>query len=290
MALRPWILAARPKTLPAALAPVLLGSALAHADGAFAALPAALALGFALLIQIGTNYANDYFDYVKGADSAERQGPPRAVASGMIRPRKMLAGTMVCFAIAFAEGLLLLPYGGWPLVAVGLASVLMGLAYTGGPSPLAYNGTADIFVLIFFGVVAVTMTYYVQAGSFTLDAFLLSLAPGALATNILVVNNYRDIDSDRAASKRTLIVRFGRGFGSAEYLLMLAVAQAVPLLLLYMGRGAAILLPIASLPAGLRMYALMRRAATRAEFDKALGGTALYMLGYSLLLALGLVL
>jgi 1,4-dihydroxy-2-naphthoate octaprenyltransferase len=166
----------------------------------------------------------------------------------------------------------------------------MGLAYTGGPFPLAYNGTADIFVLLFFGVVAVTMTYYVQAGSITADALLLSIAPGALATNILVVNNYRDMYSDSAANKRTLVVRFGRGFGAAEYLLMLTLAHAVPLLLLLNGRGGALLLPVFLLPAGIGQYLKMRRAITRADFDKALGGTALYMLRYSLLLALGLLL
>ncbi|MBN1402914.1 MAG: 1,4-dihydroxy-2-naphthoate polyprenyltransferase [Opitutales bacterium] len=289
MQIRPWILAARPKTLPAALAPVILGSALAYADGAFRAMPAALALGFALLIQIGTNYANDYFDYVKGADTQERQGPARAVASGMLSPRTMLAGTLVCFAIAFAEGLCLLPYGGWPLAIVGLFCVLMGLAYTGGPFPLAYNGTADFFVLLFFGVVAVCMTYYVQAGAFTSDVFLLSLAPGALATNILVVNNYRDMETDRAANKRTLVVRFGRGFGAGEYLAMLAVAHLVPIALCLRGRGLAVLLPLLSLPLAFRLYGMMRRADSRAAFDKALGGTALYMIVYSLLMSVGLL-
>jgi len=287
--LRPWILAARPKTLPAAVAPVMLGTALALREGAFRPAPALLALGFALLIQIATNFANDYFDFVKGADTPDRQGPARAVAGGMIAPCVMLRATAAAFALAFAEGLLLLPYGGWALAIVGLVCVLAGLAYTGGPFPLAYNGTADIFVMLFFGVVAVTMTYYVQAGSIGGACVVLSLAPGALATNILVVNNYRDCDTDRAADKRTLVVRFGRGFGAAEYLLMLAIASAVPVALWQMGSGPWVLLPLATLPMGLRLYRMMLRADSRAAYDKALSGTAMYLLLHSVLLAAGLL-
>jgi 1,4-dihydroxy-2-naphthoate octaprenyltransferase len=201
----------------------------------------------------------------------------------------MLRATVACFALAFAEGLLLLPYGGWPLALVGLVCVLAGLAYTGGPFPLAYTGTADIFVMLFFGVVAVTMTYYVQAGSIGTACVVLSIAPGALATNILVVNNYRDFETDRAADKRTLVVRFGRGFGAAEYLLMLTLASAVPVALWRMGYGPWVLLPLVSLPLGLRLFRMMLRAESRAAHDKALSGTARYLLIHSLLLAAGLL-
>jgi 1,4-dihydroxy-2-naphthoate polyprenyltransferase len=286
---RPWILAARPKTLPAAAAPVILASALASCDGRFAAAPATLALGFALLIQIATNYANDYFDFVKGADTPLRQGPPRAVASGMVSPGAMRCAAIVVFALAFAEGLLLLPYGGWPLVIVGALSVLCGLAYTGGPFPLAYNGLADLFVLVFFGGVAVCVTYFVETGTITPECVLVSLAPGALSVNILAVNNYRDHDTDKAAGKRTIIVRFGRKAGAAEYLFMLLLAHLVPVVLFAGGRSGFLLLPILSLPLGLMLLRLLVKSRTRAEFDQTLGGTAMYLLIFSLLFSTGLV-
>jgi 1,4-dihydroxy-2-naphthoate polyprenyltransferase len=287
--LRPWILAARPKTLPAAAAPVILATALAFSDGRFKAIPAILALGFALLIQIATNFANDYFDFVKGADTPDRQGPARAVASGMVSPRAMLKVTIAAFAVAFAEGLFLLPYGGWPLVIVGILSVVCGLAYTGGPFPLAYNGLADIFVLVFFGGVAVTVTYFVQAGFITTECVLVSLAPGALAVNILAVNNYRDHDTDKAACKRTLVVRFGRKAGAAEYLCMLILAHVVPVILWLKGRGALVLATLICLPFGLMLLRILVKSRTRDEFDKALGGTAMFLLLFSLFFSVGLV-
>jgi 1,4-dihydroxy-2-naphthoate polyprenyltransferase len=287
--IRPWILAARPKTLPAAASPVILATALACSDGKFSAVPAALALVFALLIQVATNYANDYFDFVKGADTPERQGPARAVACGMVSPCAMLRATIAAFAIAFAEGLLLLPYGGWPLVIVGVLSVICGLAYTGGPFPLAYNGLADLFVLVFFGGVAVTFTYYVQAGTITPECLLVSLAPGALSVNILVVNNYRDHDTDKAAGKRTIVVRFGRRAGASEYLCMLVIAHSVPLVLWICGRDALVLMPLISLPYGLMLLRLLVKSRTRKEFDKTLGGTSMYLLIFALFMSVGLI-
>ena len=286
--IRPWILAARPKTLPAAAAPVILATALAFSDGKFKAVPAILALGFALLIQTATNYANDYFDFVKGADTPDRKGPARAVASGMISPCVMLRVTIVVFAVAFVEGLMLLPYGVWPLVVVGILCVICGLAYTCGPYPLAYNGLADLFVLIFFGGVAVTVTYFVQAGTITPESILISLSPGALSVNILAVNNYRDHDTDKAAGKRTIVVRFGRKAGAAEYLFMLVVAHLVPVVLWISGRGALVLMPLISLPLGLMLLRLLVKSRTREEFDKTLGGTAMYLLVFSLLFSAGL--
>ena len=286
---RPWILAARLKTLPAAAAPVLLAGALAYSDKLFNAVPWILALGFALMIQIATNYMNDYGDYVNGADTPERQGPTRAVASGMVSPKAMLRASAMAFALAFIEGCFLIDYGGWPLVFVGALSVLFGIAYTCGPYPLAYNGLADLFVLVFFGIVAVTISYYVQAGHVTAQCFILSFAPGALATNILAVNNYRDYETDKKAFKRTIVVRFGRNAGSWEYLAMLGVAFVVPVVLWAMGRGAMVLLPLSSAPLGLMLLRLMVKCRTREEFDKALGGTAMYLLLYSILLGMGLV-
>ena len=287
--IRPWILASRPKTLPAAAAPVLIAAALAESDGVFALVPALLALSFALLIQIGTNFANDYGDFVKGADTPERKGPTRAVASGLVSAKAMLRASAMAFSAAFLIGCFLLPYGGWPLVFVGALSILCGIGYTCGPWPFAYNGLADLLVLVFFGIVAVTMTYFVQAGHFTLAAFLASLAPGALSVNILVVNNYRDHDTDKKVFKKTLVVRFGKKAGAREYLAMLLLAHAVPLALWALGRSYVVLLPLLSLPLGLMLLRLLIKSRTREEFGKTLGGTAAYLLLFSLLFSMGLL-
>jgi 1,4-dihydroxy-2-naphthoate polyprenyltransferase len=202
-----WVAASRPRTLPAAIAPVLAASALAWRDGDFVA-PAALAcLAFALLVQIGTNFANDYYDFVKGADTGERVGPARAVASGWVQPATMKRAMLAVFALAFASGLTLLGYGGWPLLIIGVTSIICGIAYTGGPYPLGYNGLGDVFVFIFFGLVAVGATYFVQAGVVTSQAWLIGAGVGALAANILVVNNYRDVVvALRAASSSVRMV------------------------------------------------------------------------------------
>lgn len=286
----PWILAARPKTLPAALAPVLLASALAWHDGVFQALPAAVALVFAVLIQIGTNYSNDYFDFVKGADTPDRVGPTRAVAAGLISPRAMARGTVLVFGAALFIGMLLIPYGGVWLAGVGMLCVLMGVLYTGGPYPLAYNGWADAFVLLFFGLVAVSLTYYVQAGHFSQSALILAYAPGALATNILCVNNMRDYETDRRANKRTLIVRFGREAGAIEYVVNLMIAQIVPAVLFLAGYTVWVLLPLLAFPIGRLQLTRMLTATDRPTYDRALAGTAAYLMLHSVLLGVGLVL
>lgn len=215
--MNPWIEAARPKTLPAAVVPVWLGSALAASGRDFAFFPALICLSFALLIQIGTNFANDYFDFHKGADTKERIGPARAVASGWIAPRTMLIATIAVFVLALLTGSLLIPYGGYRLLMVGVLAVLFGVAYTGGPYPLSYYGVADVFVFIFFGFVATGFTYYVQVGTWPPELWMLGLIPGALSTNLLVVNNLRDIPTDRRANKRTLAVRLGFRAGVAQY-------------------------------------------------------------------------
>ncbi|MGE9295442.1 MAG: 1,4-dihydroxy-2-naphthoate octaprenyltransferase, partial [Puniceicoccales bacterium] len=169
--------------MPAAIAPVAVGSALAVHDGVFNAAPAAICLAFALLIQIGTNYANDYFDFIKGADTAERIGPTRAVAAGLVTPAAMRMATILVLALAFIIGLFLVNWGGWPLVIIGVVSIVCAVAYTGGPFPLGYNGLGDLFVFIFFGLVAVGFTYFVQAGAFSGVAWLLGAGVGALSTN-----------------------------------------------------------------------------------------------------------
>lgn len=229
---RIWFEATRPRTLPAAVAPVLVGTALAVRVTGDVIWPAALAcLGFALLIQIGTNFANDYYDFIKGADTSERIGPRRAVASGLVKPVVMRWVAAVTFLAAFAVGLCLLPYGGWPLLVVGVMSILCGYAYTGGPYPLGYNGLGDIFVFIFFGLIAVGATTYVQTGVFGLEALVVGTGVGGLAANILVVNNYRDVETDAKAGKRTLVVRYGLPAARRQFMTAQAVAALVPLLL-----------------------------------------------------------
>ena len=228
-----WLEAARPRTLPASLSPVLLACALAYRDGVFQWIPALLCVGVALLAQIASNFANDYFDFKKGADGADRLGPERAVAQGWITPMAMLIGTFVTLGLSRLMGCGLLFYGGLWLIGVGLAIALCVLAYSAGPFPLAYNGLGDVCVVLFYGVVPVCFTYYVQALSFSLLAFLLSLAVGFLSANILIVNNYRDYAQDRAAGKRTTIVLFGRRFGRVAYFVngLIALLLVFPLLL-----------------------------------------------------------
>lgn len=226
-----WVEAARPKTLPASVSPVLLASALAWQDGVFNAVPAFLCLLVALFAQIASNFANDYFDFKKGADTAERLGPERAVASGWIAPKRMLAGTFVALGLACLCGLFLLFYGGWELIFVGVAIALCVLAYSAGPFPLAYNGLGDVCVVLFYGIIPVCFTYYVQAGGFSLLALLLSVAVGLLSVNILLVNNYRDYEQDKQAHKRTTVVLFGRRFALILYLLngLIALLLVLPL-------------------------------------------------------------
>ncbi|MEO0509053.1 MAG: 1,4-dihydroxy-2-naphthoate polyprenyltransferase [Verrucomicrobiota bacterium] len=216
--IRVWLEATRPQTLSAAACPVLVGSSLAYVEGLFNWVPALLCLAFALLVQIGTNFANDYLDGIKGTDTADRIGPRRAVASGLIGADQMKVATLFILAVAFCLGLLLIPYGGWWLLAVGITSVLCAWLYTGGSYPLAYNGLGDVFVIIFFGFVAVGCTYYVQAQSLSFYALLLGLACGLIINNILIVNNYRDYEGDKRAGKRTLVVLLGRHFARRQYI------------------------------------------------------------------------
>lgn len=213
-----WVLAARPKTLAAGSVPVIVASALAVHFGQFKLLPAVLCLLFAVLSQIASNFSNDYFDFARQTDNEARLGPARAVASGWIPPESMLAGTFVAIGLACLFGSGLIYYGGWAMILVGAVCVVSLLAYTAGPWPLAYNGLGDLFVLIFFGLVAVVFSFYVQAGFFKSLVFVAGVIVGLPAVNILIVNNFRDYDNDRACDKRTTIVLFGRPFGKWLYL------------------------------------------------------------------------
>ncbi len=284
------ILAARPKTLPAAIVPVLLGAALGIEARVFDLAPVMFCLIFALLIQIGTNYANDYFDFVKGADTPDRIGPLRAVAGGLVKPRQMFWAMTVVFALAFAVGCGLIYYGGWWLLAVGIVSIICGIAYTGGPYPLGYNGFGDILVFIFFGIVAVMFTFFVQSGYFSLESFWVSLSAGGLITNILVVNNYRDVEQDARADKKTLVVRFGRSFALRHYQANLLLALVAPIILWQSGMAVWVFLPLIIWPFSLRLSRGLRIARSGSEFNKLLAQTAGFLLGYGVLFSVGIAL
>ncbi|MEM7205535.1 MAG: 1,4-dihydroxy-2-naphthoate polyprenyltransferase [Planctomycetota bacterium] len=223
-----WVAAARPKTLPAAVAPVLMGTALAWRDGGLHVGMAAVALTGALLLQLGTNFANDYHDFVKGADTEERLGPPRATQQGWVKPGTMRAATTITFALAVVVGVVLYLRAGWPIAAIGATGIACGLLYTGGPRPFGYLGLGDILVLVFFGPVAVAGTHFVQTLEWSATATVAGAAPGLLATALLAINNLRDAETDAKAGKRTLAVRFGRGFAKAEVAAGVAVAALIP--------------------------------------------------------------
>jgi len=288
-----WLEAARPRTLPAAVAPVIVGTALAYQENSLRWLSALLCLVFALLAQIAANFANDYFDFVKGADTRERKGPRRAVASGLVKPATMLRATILVCALAFMTGLCLLPYGGWPLLVLGIASLLSAVAYTGGPYPLAYHGLGDLFVFLFFGLVAVTATAFVQCGSFQLLWLVPAAAVGGLAANILVVNNYRDVETDATAGKKTLVVRFGRGYAKAQFLAALILAMAAPVVLaLTWGRrpwSLLIILPLLLL-AGLRQFRTLRVTQDPNTLIQLLGKCGQYLAAYAVLVSAWVVL
>ncbi len=269
---------------------MLVGSAAAwHADK-FDALAAAICLGFALLIQVGTNFANDYYDFVKGADTPDRVGPRRAVAAGLVAPAVMRGAAFGVFAVAFVLGLSLIAWGGPWLVAIGVASVLCGIAYTGGPYPLGYHGLGDVFVFVFFGLVAVGATCFVQTGELTANVLLLAVAIGLLASNILVVNNYRDVETDAAAGKRTLAVRFGRRFARGQFALSLAAAFLLSPVVGWRLESGWLLLPWLLLPLAWRHHVRLRESKSPSELIELLGDTGKLLALYALLLSAGLVL
>lgn len=286
---RAWVAAVRPATLTAAVGPVVVGTALAAADDTFAPLPAAAALFGALMIQIGTNFFNDHADHVKGADTAERLGPPRAVQRGWLTSRQMLMGTAVAFGLATLAGVYLISVAGLPIAVLGLLSLAAGLAYTGGPLPLAYVGLGDLFVMLFFGVGAVGGTYYVQAGAVPAHVLAAAVAVGALATAILAVNNLRDRHTDAKANKRTLVVRFGESFGRAEHAGLIVFAYAITAAVAWRQQDYRWLLPLISSPLALRCIRSVRRA-DGAALNPELGATARVGLVFSALLALGVML
>jgi 1,4-dihydroxy-2-naphthoate polyprenyltransferase len=288
--LRIWVVAARPRTLPAAIAPVLVGTALAGSEGTFHALRFIAALGGSIFIQIGTNLSNDYSDAHRGADTEERLGPVRVTSAGLVAPRQVLLATWLAFAVAVAFGAYLIAVVGWELLLVGAASILAGVLYTGGPRPYGYEGLGELFVFFFFGLVAVAGSYYVQTERLRPLAIGLAVPVGLLAAAILMVNNVRDVDTDRRARKRTLAVRLGR-LGARRLFaatllavvvatIVLAATAAKPWLLL--GLGAVPLMP-----------PLLRTVGTRVDgpsLNAALASSGRLLAVYALLMSAGLLL
>jgi 1,4-dihydroxy-2-naphthoate octaprenyltransferase len=288
--LRPWILAGRPRTLFASASPVVVGTALAVQAGAFRPLPALAALIVAVAIQIGTNFANDLGDFRRGADTTARVGPTRVTSAGLLSPRQVALGMWASFGVAAAAGLYLAAVGGWPVLLAGAASIAAGLAYTAGPLPLGYYGLGDLAVFVFFGLVGTIGTYYVQALAVTPLASASAVPVGALITAILVVNNLRDADTDRAAGKRTLAVLLGRRGARSEYLALVIVAYAAPIvLMLFFGQRAWILLPFLTLPLAIRLTQAVFTI-LGPELNRTLAGTSQLALLYSLAFSAGLLL
>lgn len=288
--LQAWILAIRPRTLPAAVGPVLVGTAAAISDRQFVFIAAVAAGMVALLLQIGVNLANDYFDYKHGFDTADRLGPLRVTQSGLLQPASVKKAMIIVLCVAGATGLLLAVIAGWPVLAIGLTCILAALAYSGGPFPLASHGLGDLFVFIFFGLVAVCGTYFVQTGNLTVQVVQYSIPIGLLITAILVINNLRDIPTDLKTGKNTLAVKIGQQATRMEYLVLIMGAYVIPALW-FLSRKFPIwiLLPLLSLPMAAVLVNKVRDADGTA-LNPVLGGTASLSLAYSLLLAVGIVL
>jgi 1,4-dihydroxy-2-naphthoate octaprenyltransferase len=290
-AVRIWLMAARLRTLPAAIAPVLVGTALAGFEHSFHALRFVAALLGAIFIQVGTNLSNDYSDARRGADADDRLGPVRVTAGGLVPPSQVLVATYVSFGLAVLAGIYLIVVAGWLLLAIGAASILAGVLYTGGPRPYGYAGLGEAFVFLFFGVVAVAGSYYVEVRHLHWEAFALSVPVGLLAAAILIVNNVRDIDSDRRAGKRTLAVKLGRERTRAMF--TVTVSLAYPLALVTWVAGplqAWVALSWLSLPLAVALVRIVRTTTDGPSLNGALAGSGMLQLCFCVLLSAGLLL
>ena len=285
-----WILASRPKTLLASVVPVMVGTALAINVGKFSPLVTLVALICSLLIQIGTNFTNDLYDYHKGADTAERKGPVRVLSAGLISVNEMKTAIELTFLAAFILGLYLVYVGGVIILVIGVLSILAGIAYTAGPYPLAYKGLGDIFVFMFFGLIGTMGTFYLQTNEISMPAFLSSIPVGSLITNILVVNNFRDIEEDRAAGKNTLAVKLGKTFTQYQFIFLIVVSFIVPLLLfLFYGFKFWIFLPYLTLPVVFKTIAMLFTL-NGTQLNETLELTAKLSAIYGILFSAGLML
>jgi len=288
---RIWLMAARPRTLPAAVAPVLVGTALGTTDADLRVGGFVAALLGAILIQVGTNLSNDYSDARRGADTEERLGPVRVTAGGLVPPRQVLIATYVTFGLAVLCGVYLVYLAGPILLAIGAASILAGVLYTGGPRPYGYEGLGEVFVFLFFGLVAVTGSYYVQTEQVDWEAFVLAVPVGLLAAAILVVNNVRDLETDRRAGKRTLAVRLGRPRARTVFGLMVYVAfLVVPLPWAFGALSPWLFLPWVLLPLAVMLVRLVRTHTDGPTLNRALARTGMLQLGFCVLLSAAVLL
>ncbi|MCZ7602171.1 MAG: 1,4-dihydroxy-2-naphthoate polyprenyltransferase [Melioribacteraceae bacterium] len=285
-----WLLASRPKTLPAAVMPVFVGTSIAIHDGLFNPIAAIVALLCSLLIQIGTNFVNDLHDYLKGSDKKDRLGPVRVLVSGLISENEMRIGIAVVFSTAFILGMYLVYLAGWFIFIIGVLSLIAGYAYTAGPYPLAYNGLGDIFVFIFFGFVGTIGTYYVQAQEITMLVFWSSIPVGALITNILVVNNYRDLEEDKIAGKNTLAVKFGSTFAKMQYLIFMILSYSILLLVYFTYKQSIyVFLPLLTLPIAIKLVSMIFKLSGK-DLNSTLALTAKLSAVYGILFAVGILL
>jgi 1,4-dihydroxy-2-naphthoate octaprenyltransferase len=288
---RIWLMAARVRTLPAAIAPVLVGTALAGYLGVFHPLRFIAALIGAIFIQVGTNLSNDYSDARRGADAEDRLGPVRVTAGGLVPPKRVLVATYVSFGVAVAAGVYLVAVAGWQLLLVGGASILAGVLYTGGPRPYGYEGLGELFVFLFFGIVAVAGSFFVQVKHLEWEAFALAVPVGLLAAGILVVNNVRDVDTDRRAGKRTLAVRLGRARAREMFAVIVYLAYVLaPITWLFGPLSAWLLLPWLTLPLAAAIVRTVRNHTDGPSLNEALARTGMLQLAFCMLLAAGLLL
>lgn len=285
-----WIVASRPKTLPAALVPVMVGSSLAYHYGSFNFLFSVIALVCLILIQIGTNFTNDLYDYYKGADNEKRTGPTRVLASKLVTVKEMKIAITAVFSLSFILGIYLVSQTDIIILIIGIFSIIAGLAYTAGPYPLAYNGLGDLFVFIFFGLVGTAGTFYLHTNEFNITSLLAGIPVGALITNILVVNNYRDIDTDKEVGKNTLAVLLGKDFTKFQYVFLIIISFLVPVIFyLIFNMNLTILLPLILIPLAfilVKMFFILNGS----ELNKTLELTAKFSAVYGLLFSAGLIL
>lgn len=285
-----WVLASRPKTLLAAFVPVIIGSSIAAHHNSFKPLAAIVALICSILIQIGTNFVNDLYDFLKGKDTHQRLGPTRALASGLISVNEMKTGVIITFALTFLLGLYLVYLGGWLILLIGIFSIIAGIAYTAGPYPLAYNGLGDIFVFVFFGLIGTVGTYYVQTGSVQMIAVWASIPVGALITNILVINNYRDIEEDKSNGKNTLAVKMGPTFARLQYVVFMILSYLILFVVYFTYKQSyLVFLPFLSLPIALKLIKMIYSIKGK-SLNNTLALTAKLSFIYGILFAAGILL
>ena len=285
-----WLIASRPRTLLVAFVPVMVGSAVAFNEGKLKIILSLSALLCSLLIQVGTNFTNDLYDFIKGTDTIKRKGPRRVLASGLISVGEMKTAIVLTFLTAFLIGLFLVYHGGFVILVIGILSILAGLAYTAGPYPLAYNALGDIFVFMFFGIIGTVGTYYLHTNDLSIVSFISSIPVGALVTNILVVNNYRDIEEDKTAGKKTLAVKLGKNFTRYQFIFLIVLSFLVPLILfIFFNASIFIFLPYLTLPIAYKVISMIYTL-NGTQLNTTLELTARLSAIYGLLFSAGIIL